>query len=76
MKKPAFCILENKGADQMCGVHAAIQPFCFLLYRNGTIPQLPKSEISSLVPSSVVQPCLCWTWSETPKKGFVATQPN
>ena len=24
----------------------------------------------------VVQPCLCWTWSETPKTGFLTTRLN
>ena len=34
------------------------------------IPLLPKSEISSLWPSSVaVQPGLCRDWSEIPKTG-------
>ena len=50
MKKPAFCICENKDADQR---------LCFR-YKDSTIPLLPKSEISSLYPSSVaVQPGLC-----------------
>ena len=38
---------------------------------------LPKFEISSLIPSSVAeQPGLCWTWSETPKTGFLMTRLN
>ena len=60
MRKPA-----NREADQR---------LCFR-YTDSTIPLLPKSEISSLQPSSVaVQPGLCGTWSETPKTGFLTTR--
>ena len=52
MRKPAFCICENKGADQLHGFH----------YKGSTIHLLSKSEISKLEPSSVaVQPGLCQT---------------
>ena len=74
MRKPDFCICENKDADQHCGNREADQRFCF---RNtdSTIPLLPKSEISSLRRHSVaVQPGLCRTWSETPKTGFLTTR--
>ena len=65
MRKPDFCICENKDADQC---------LCFR-YMDSTIPLLPKSEISSLQPSSVaVQPGLCRTWSETPKTSFLTTR--
>ena len=70
MRKPAFCICENKDADQLSGNREADQRFCFR-YSDSTIPLLPKSEISSLWPSSVVvQPGLCRTWSETPNTNF------
>ena len=60
-------ICENKDADQL-------QRLCFR-YTESTIPLLPKSEISSLEPSSVaVQPGLCGTWSETLKTGFLTTK--
>ena len=73
MRKPAICICKNKGADQLCGYRTADQRFCFC-YIDSTIPLLPKSEISSFLPSSVaVQPGLCRTWSETPKTGFLVT---
>ena len=43
-------------------------------YTDSTIPLPPKSEISSLMTSSVaVQLCLCRTWSETQKTGFLMT---
>ena len=73
MRKPAICICENKGADQLRGIREADQRLCFR-YTDNTIPLLPNCEISSLQPSSVaVQPGLCRTWSETPKTGFLTT---
>ena len=71
MRKPAFCIWENKDADQLHGEHEADQHLCFR-YTDSTIPLLPKYEISSVQLSSVaVQPGLSGTWSETPKTGFL-----
>ena len=65
MRKPTFCICENKDADQLRGNREADQRFCFR-YLDSMIPLLSKSEISSLWPSSVaVQPGLCRTRSET-----------
>ena len=64
-RKPAFCICKNKDADQL------ISAFVFATY----IDVLPKSEISSIRPSSVVvQSDLCRTWSETAKTGFLTTR--
>ena len=77
MRKPAFCICENKAnkaADQLRSNRATDQRHCF---RNigSTIPLLPKSEISNLLPSSVAaQPGLCRIWSETPTTGFLMTR--
>ena len=74
VRKPAFCICENKDADQLRGNREADQRLCFR-YTDSTIPLLPKSGISSLQLSSVtVQPGLCRTWSETPKTGFLRTR--
>ena len=74
MRKPFFCICENKDADQLRGNREADQRLCFR-YTDSTIPLLPKSEISSFQQSSVVvQPGLCGTWSETPKTGFLTTR--
>ena len=65
VRKPAFCICENKDADQLGGNREADQRLCFH-YINSTISLLSKSKISSLYPSYVaVQPGLCRTWSET-----------
>ena len=47
MRKPAFCICENKDADQLRGNCEADQRLCFS-YTDSTIPLLPKTEISSL----------------------------
>ena len=47
VRKPAFCICENKDADQLRGYREADQRLCFR-YTDRTIPLLPKSEISSL----------------------------
>ena len=74
MRKQAFCICENKDADQLRGDREADQRLCFP-YIDSTIPLLSKSEISSLYSSSVaVQPGLCQTWSQTPKTGFLRTR--
>ena len=74
MRKQDFFICENKDADQLRGNREADKRLCF---RNtdSTIPQLSESEISSLLPFSVIaQPGLCQTWSETPKTGFLRTR--
>ena len=47
MKKPAFCICENKGKDQLHGHSTADQHFCFH-YIDSTIPLLSESEISRI----------------------------
>ena len=46
VRKPDFCLGENKGADQLRGNREADQRLCFR-YTNSTIPLLLKSEISS-----------------------------
>ena len=43
MRKPAFCICENKDADQLRGDRESDQRLCFR-YTDSTIPLLPKSE--------------------------------
>ena len=71
MRKPAFSIAKNKAADQLHGKRAADQHLCFR-YIDSTIPLLPKSEFSSLQPSSVaVLHGLCPTWSETQRTVFL-----
>ena len=74
MKNPALCICNNKGTDQLCSNCTADQCLCFHLI--GTCSSIPfilsKSEISNLLPSSVVvQPGLCQTWLEPWKAIFL-----
>ena len=65
-----------KDAYQLSGNRSADQRLCFR-YIDRTVPLLPKTEISSLYPSSVtVQLGLCRTRSETPKTGFLVTRYN
>ena len=47
MRKPTFCICENKDADQLRGNREADQRHCSR-YLDSTIPLLPKSKKSSL----------------------------
>ena len=47
MRKPDFCVCENKDADQLRGNRETDQRICFR-YADSTIPLLFKSEISSL----------------------------
>ena len=46
VRKPDFCMCENKDADQLRGNGEADQGFCFR-YTDSTIPLLSKSEILS-----------------------------
>ena len=70
MRKLAFCICENKGADQLYSNWAAYQRLCFRYIVRCLIYLNPKSQASSL------QPELCRTRSETPKTGFLTTRLN
>ena len=71
MRKPIFYICENKGSDQLRSNSTADQRLCFR-YIDSTIPLLPKSKISSLLPSSVAaQLGFCRSCSETPKTGSI-----
>ena len=47
LRKPAFCIYENKDVDQLGSNREADQHLCFR-YIDSTIPLLPKYKISSL----------------------------
>ena len=46
MRKPDFCICENKDTDQLPGNREADQRLCFR-YTDSTIPLLSKSEIQA-----------------------------
>ena len=55
MRKPDFCLCENKGADQLLrSICEADQCLCFH-YTDSTIPLLSKSKISSFF-------CYCTGW--------------
>ena len=62
MRKLAFCISENKDADQLRGNREADQRLCFRYTDNSIMPLLPSSV--------TVQPSLCLAWSETLKTVF------
>ena len=47
MRKPEFCICENKDADQLRGNRESDQRLCFR-FTDSTIPLLSKSEIKPL----------------------------
>ena len=75
MRKPDFCICENKDADQLRGYREADQGL-YIRYIDSTKPLVPKSEILSFLPYSiVVQPGLCRTWLETLKTSFLTLRP-
>ena len=57
MRKPAFCICENKDADQLRGNREADQRLCFP-YTDSTIPLLSKYEIFK--PLAIL--CVCRAW--------------
>ena len=74
MRKPDFCLCENKGADQLRSNCEADQRLCFR-YTDSTLSLLIKSELSSFYAASgTVHVGLCQTWLETPKTGFLASR--
>ena len=74
MRKPDFCLCENKGADQLRSNCEADQRLCFR-YTDSTLSLLIKSQISSFYAASgTVHVGLCQTWLETPKTGFLASR--
>ena len=70
MRKPAFCIWENKGADQLHSNGAAHQ--CLCIYRC-IVQSLFFLNLKFQASSHLlcVQPGFCQTWSETLKTGFL-----
>ena len=61
MRKPAFCICENKDADQLRGNREAGQRLCFR-YTDSAIPLLPKYEIFN--PLAILCGCTAWFVSD------------
>ena len=74
MRKPDFCISENKDADQLRGNREADQRLCFPYTDSTKFPLLSKSDSSLYSSSVVVQPGLCRTWSQTLKTGLLTTR--
>ena len=71
VRKPDFCMGENKDADQLRGNREADQRLCFR-YTDSTFPLLLIPKFSrSWVSSVTVQAGLCQTWSETQIVGFL-----
>ena len=69
MRKPDFCIWENKDTDQLRGNREADHAFVFTIQIVQSIFYLnPKFQASSHLPD------LCRTWSETTKTGFLTTR--
>ena len=54
MIKPSFCICKTKGADQLCGNHAADQRLCFP-YIDSSIPL--TSYILNFTPLAIFCDC-------------------
>ena len=55
MRNPPFCICRNKSADELRSIQRL--NYCFI---GSTIPLLDKSEISSLLSSSVAVQLFVW----------------
>ena len=57
MRKPAFCICENKDADQLCGYreadHAIIQNFLTLILASKCRPRCDCFQRNSLIGSAL-----------------------
>ena len=70
MSKSAFCICENKDADQLCSNCTTDQRLCFatqiVLFRYFLIQNFQPLAICAGTA------LLCRTWSETAKTGFLA----
>ena len=74
MRKPDFCICENKDADQLRGNREADQRLCFH-HMESTIPLL--SESKSFKPLAIFSDCTARFVSDlvgTPKTGFLTTR--
>ena len=62
MRKPFFCICENKDADQLRGHREADQRLCFR-YTDSTIPLLPI-KIWNFKPPAIFCGCTAWFMSD------------
>ena len=69
MRKPAFCICENKDADQLRGNREADQPLCFR-YTDSAIPLLPKYNFKPLAIFCGRAAWFVWDLVENPEDRF------
>ena len=70
MRKPAFCICENKAADQLCGNRTALQHLCFR-YTDSAFPS--SSYILNFKPLDISCGCIdqfVWDLVRNPKDWF------
>ena len=76
MRKPVMPYANNKGTDQNAHLRSLISAFVIRCL-DSIIPLVSISEISSLYLASVAaQAGLNFTWSQTPKTGFLMTRFN
>ena len=61
MRKPDFCICENKDADQLRGNRKADQRLCFR-YTDSIVPLLPK--FRNFKPLAIFCGCTAWFVSD------------
>ena len=59
VRKPAFCICENKNADQLRGNREADQRLCFR-HTDSSIPLLSKFDIRHFKPLAIFYGCTAW----------------
>ena len=70
MRKHAFCIFENKGADRLCGYRAVDQCLCFHYIDSiTTMPLLSK--IQNFKPQTIFCGCKAWFVSDLVGNCFV-----
>ena len=69
MRKPDFCISENKDADQLCGTKQLISTSVFR-YIDGIIPLLHKTKISR-ASSHLLYSTVCVGPGRKPQTGFL-----
>ena len=70
MRKPAFCICENKDADQLRGNRKADQRLCFC-YIDSTISLVPKKQ--NFKPIAILCGCTAWFMSPEDQENINCT---
>ena len=70
MRKPAFCICENKDANQLRGNREADQRLCFR-YLDSTIPLLPVRIFKPLAIFSICAARFVWDLVGNPEEAHM-----